>query len=77
MYRACGDAEIPKRFGRWASGSFSGYPWENRDATKGLAERMLATDGGLEATHGLGAEVVAKQTREKRVRFRLPPGPEE
>ncbi len=72
MYRATKDVEIVKRFGRWASSSFSPYLWELRDATKGLTEGMLKSVGRLEATHGLGAEVAARQEKQRRVRFVLP-----
>ena len=71
MYHLCREVETVKRFGRWASGSFSLYLWEADDAPDGLARGMVASEGRLEASHGLGASVSRQQVEEKRVRFAL------
>ena len=71
MYHLCREVETVKRFGRWASGSFSLYLWEADDAADGLARGMVASEGRLEASHGLGASVSRQQAGEKRVRFAL------
>ena len=71
MYHLCREVETVKRFGRWASGSFSLYLWEADDAADGLARGMVASEGRLEASHGLGASVSRQQVEEKRVRFAL------
>ena len=72
MYLATGEVEVPKRFGRWSSSSFSLYLWEARGATAGLAGKMLGTGADLEVAEGLGAQVAQQQYREKKVRFFLP-----
>ena len=51
--------------------SFSLYLWESRDSTKGLSAKMLAHRGTLQVTHGMGAEVAARQMADRRVRFNL------
>ena len=71
MYHLCREVKTVKRFGRWASGSFSLYLWEADDAADGLARGMVASEGRLEASHGLGASVSRQQVEEKRVRFAL------
>ena len=76
MYAICQDVELVKRFGRWISSSFSLYLWERKDATADLASQMVQTSGTLQLSHGLGAEVAAKQQEKRRVRFLLPGGTE-
>ena len=76
MYAICQDVELVKRFGRWISSSFSLYLWERKDATVDLANQMVQTSGTLQLSHGLGAEVAAKQQEKRRVRFLLPGGTE-
>ena len=71
LYNATHDVEYVKRFGRWSSNSFSLYLWESRDSTKGLADKMLNCRGQLQVTHGMGAEVAARQAAQKKVRFNL------
>ena len=72
MYHLCGEIWTVKRFGRWASSSFSLYLWESKDATRGLSQGMVMSEGNLEAAHGLGAEVARQRAEKKRVRVRLP-----
>ena len=50
--------------------------WERKDATADLASQMVQTSGTLQLSHGLGAEVAAKQQEKRRVRFLLPGGTE-
>ncbi len=69
LYHLCREVETVKRFGRWASSSFSLYLWEAVDAAKDLSAGMVASEGNLEASHGLGAEVAKQQQAKRKVRF--------
>jgi len=71
LYLLTGEVETVKRFGRWASTSFSLYLWESVEAADGLAKGMVASVGRLEVSHGLGAEVSQRQKEQRRVRFNV------
>ena len=71
LYNACREVETVKRYGRWSSASFSLYLWEAADATEGLSRDMVKSEGNLELTHGLGAQVAQQQHDARRVRFLL------
>ncbi len=60
MYNACREVETVKRYGRWSSASFSLYLWEAADATEALARDMVKSEGNLEMSHRLGAEVAQR-----------------
>ena len=71
IYLACGETETPKRFGRWASGSFSLYLWESRSSTQQLARQMVEKASELQLEAGVGAQTAAQQAEKRRVRFRI------
>ena len=47
LYQGTKDLEQVKRFGRWTSDAFHGYPWENHERQRGLSTRMARADGQL------------------------------
>ena len=38
------DSGLVQRWGRWASNCFQGYVWESRQASRGVADRMVQAD---------------------------------
>ena len=38
------DSGLVQRWGRWASNCFQGYVWESRQASQGVADRIVQAD---------------------------------